>query len=101
MKRYLIKCTSTAKDTNMKSFAYYGRACYGKYHITLAYFGDSAEKANAVMQFDDSMVAEYGYKRKGDAYRSSFFTEYRGESEYWDFDWEVVEYEIAEGKVQK
>ncbi len=95
MKRYLVKCTGIAKDTNlifanMKSFAY-----YGKREKCVAHLGDFARMAHSEKQLSESNLVEYGYKRKCDAQHSSIL-KLPKETKFWIYDYEIVEYEVAE-----
>ena len=93
MKRYLIKRTGIAKDSNlifanMKSFAY-----YGKREKCVAHLGDYARMEHSELQLSESNLVEYGYRRKCDAQHSSIL-KFPKETKYWKYDFEIVNYEV-------
>lgn len=93
MKRYLVKCTGIAKDTNpnfanMESVFY-----YGKRERTVAHLGNYAKEVHSEMPLNAYMIGEYGYTRKCDAHRSSIL-KLPKETKYWKYDYEIVDYEV-------
>lgn len=94
MIRYLVREESKATADNPNFAGQEMTAYYGKKGIPLARYGSHAKAMHGEMDFDNWMIAEYGYKRKCDAKRSWVYKNPEN-SKYWASNTTIIEAVIS------